>query len=446
MQPPPPLPPAEYAARRSGLLERLSPGSVAVLGGARQVLRNGDAHYRFRQNSDFWYLTGFPEPEALLVLRPGADDGIESALFCRGRDAHSELWDGARAGPERAAELYGLDAAYDVSQIDDLLTGWLDGADTLYSPSHRDPVLRRLIARTVGRVREQGGQRPKRRADILPLIHGARLCKSDGEIERLRYSAQVAAAAHRRAMRSVQPGQWEYQLEAEYLHEFMRHGAREAAYCGIVAGGANACVLHYTDNDRQLRAGELVLVDAGCEYQGYASDITRTFPVDGAFTAPQRDLYQVVLAANEALIDGIHQGSTKQELEAGAVRLLTRGLVDLGLLSGDVDALIEDGAHRTYYMHGVSHWLGLDVHDAGPYTEDRGRRSRTLHPGTVFTVEPGLYIAPDSADAAEHWRGIGIRIEDDVLIRPDGAVEVLSGDVPKSVEGITELMRQANPS
>ena len=443
MQPPPPLPITEYAARRARLLEQLGPGSVAVLGGAHPVLRNGDAHHRFRQNSDFWYLTGFPEPEALLVLRPGAADGAESVLLCRGRDAHSELWDGARTGPDRAAERYGLDAARDVAQADDLLPGWLDGADTLYSSSRHDPAVRRLIARALGRLRDRGGRRPARRADVLPPVHRARLEKSAGEIEHLRYSAQVAGAAHRRAMRSVRPGMWEYQLEAEYLHEFMHGGAREAAYCSIVAGGANACVLHYTENDRQLRAGELVLVDAGCEYRGYASDITRTFPVDGSFTGPQRDLYEVVLAANETLIGDIHQGSTKQELETGAVRLLTRGLVDLGLLSGDVDALIEDGAHRPYYMHGVSHWLGLDVHDAGPYLEDRGRSSRTLRPGMAFTIEPGLYIARDNAEVAEHWRGIGIRIEDDVLIRPDGAVEVLSSDVPKSVEDITELMRQA---
>ena len=432
----------EFQRRRRELMELMEPNSIAILPAAPERTRNRDVEHPYRQDSDFWYLSGFPEPEAVMVLLPGREHG-EFVLFCRERDRAMEIWNGYRAGPEGAVANYQADDAFPINDIDDILPGLIEGRNRVYYDIGRDDDFDRQLMSWVNAIRERvrtGAQPPGEFVALSHLLHDMRLFKSKEEQAVMRRAASISAGAHVRAMQSVRPGMHEYQLEAEYLHEFMRHGARSPAYPSIVGGGANGCILHYVENSDQLKEGDLVLVDAGCELDCYASDITRTFPVSGTFSAEQRALYEVVLKAQLAAIDVTHPDHHWNYPHEEAVRVLTEGLLELGLLKGDPAELVETEAYRRFYMHRTGHWLGLDVHDVGDYRI--GGAWRQLEPGMVLTVEPGLYVAPDDDTVEARWRGIGIRIEDDVLVTADGC-EVLTHEVPKAVEDIEALMREA---
>lgn len=432
----------EFARRRRALMAEMEENSIAILPAAPERTRNRDVLHPYRQDSDFWYLSGFPEPEAVMALIPGREHG-EFVLFCRERDRAMEIWDGYRAGPEGAVEKFGADDAFPINDIDEILPGLIEGRDRVYYDMGRDPEFDRQVMSWVNSIRARvrtGAHPPGEFLALTHVLHDLRLYKSAAELKVMRRAGEIAAAAHVRAMRAVRPGMFEYQLEAEYLHEFMQHGARSPAYPSIVGGGANGCILHYIDNSEKLRDGDLVLVDAGCEYHSYASDITRTFPVNGRFSREQQALYEVVLAAQYAAIEAVRPGNHWNAFHEASVEVLTQGLADLGLLKGDVNELIETEAYRPFYMHRTGHWLGLDVHDVGDYKVDD--QWRVLEPGMVLTVEPGLYVAPDDTSVDARWRGIGIRIEDDLAVTRDGH-EVLTSDVPKEVADIHALMSKA---
>ncbi len=430
----------EFQRRRRELMAQMEPNSIAILAAAPERTRNRDVEYPYRQDSDFWYLSGFPEPEAVMVLLPGREHG-EYVLFCRERDRAREIWNGYRAGPEGAVANYDADDAFPIDDIDEILPGLLEGRTRVYYDLGHDPEFDLQLMSWVNTLREQsrnGAQPPGEFVALPHLLHDMRLFKSAAEIEVMKKAASISAAAHVRAMKTVRPGLYEYQLEAEYLHEFMRHGARSPAYPSIVGGGVNGCILHYVENSAELKDGELVLVDAACELDCYASDITRTFPVNGRFSGEQRALYELVLSSQYAAIKATHPDHHWNRPHETVVRILVEGLVDLGIMHGDVDELIETQAYQQFYMHRTGHWLGMDVHDVGDYQIDG--QWRQLEPGMTLTVEPGLYIAPDDQTVDERWRGIGIRIEDDVLVTRDGC-EVLTHEVPKDIDDIEALMR-----
>jgi Xaa-Pro aminopeptidase len=432
----------EFQRRRRELMEQMEPNSIAILAAAPERTRNRDVEHPYRQDSDFWYLSGFPEAEAVMVLLPGREHG-EYVLFCRERDRAREIWNGYRAGPEGAVADYGADDAFPINDIDDILPGLVEGRERVYYDLGRDAGFDSRLMGWVNTIRERvrtGAQPPGEFVALSHLLHDMRLFKSKAETELMRQAAQISAGAHVRAMQAVRPGMYEYQLEAEYLHEFMRHGARSPAYPSIVGGGANGCILHYIENSAPLKDGDLVLVDAGCELHNYASDITRTFPVNGKFSGEQRALYELVLASQYAAIEATHTGNHWNVPHETVVRILTEGLVDLGLLAGHVDDLIEEQSYQRFFMHRTGHWLGLDVHDVGDYRI--GGEWRQLEVGMTLTVEPGLYIAPDDDTVEDRWRGIGIRIEDDVLVTKEGC-DVLTRDVPKAIDDIEALMREA---
>ncbi len=411
-------------------------GGIAILPSAREVPRNRDVAYPFRQDSDFYYLTGFPEPEAVMVLIPEQEAFI---LFCRERDPELEIWHGRRAGVRGAKTTYGADEAYPIAQIDEILPRLLENQSRIYyTLGHRPDFDERLMGwlnQVRGKIRA-GVSAPHTFVSLDPLLHEMRLIKSAQEIKTMRRAAAISIDAHCQAMTACQPGMYEYQIEALLLHRFLHLGSRAPAYPPIVAGGRNACILHYTDNSDRLREGELLLIDAGAEYDMYASDITRTFPVSGRFTPAQRAVYDIVLAAQEAAIGQIRPGNTWNDPHMAAVEVLTEGLVSLGLLQGKLNELIEKEAYRRFYMHRTGHWLGMDVHDVGSYRQ--GDRWRTLQPGMVMTVEPGLYI-PQAPDIPRRFRHIGVRIEDDVLVTKEGC-EVLTRALPKEAEAIEALM------
>lgn len=435
------LSPADFAQRRTDLIQQMAPNSVAILSAAPERLRNSNTEYAYRQDSYFWYLTGFPEPEAVAVLVADGGRG-RFILFCRDRDKTMEIWNGVRAGQEGAKRDYGAEEAYSIQEIDERLPKLLENRGRIYANLGASAAFDQQLMGWVNQVRakvRQGINAPTAFTQLTSLLDEMRLIKSEAEIATMRESASIAAQAHVRGMQTVKPGMWEYQLEAEYLHEFMRHGARFPAYNTIVGGGSNACILHYVENNQVLQEGDLVLVDAGCEWQHYASDITRTYPVNGRFTAPQQALYEVVLAAQLAAIDAMQLGQPYYSGHEAALRVLTQGLCDLGLLSGDVNELIETHAYADFYMHGTGHWLGIDVHDVGSYRQSG--EGRALKKGMVFTVEPGLYVAADNTRVDEKWRGIGIRIEDNVVMTDNGP-EVITADVPKTVAEITALMAE----
>ena len=397
--------------------------------------------FRFRQDSDFYYLTGFPEPDAVLVLLPGRPHG-EVVIFCRERDPTMELWNGYRAGPEGVCENYGADDAFPISDLDDILPGLIEGRERVYYAMGRNADFDRRVMQWVNVIRSKvraGAHPPGEFLDLDHLLHELRLFKSAAELRIMREAGKISAHAHNRALTFCQPGQYEYQLEAEILHEFARNGARDPAYGSIVGGGANGCILHYRENAAVLRNGDLVLIDAGCELEHYAADITRTFPVNGKFSKEQQALYEVTLAAQLAAIDIIKPGCHWNEPHEVTVRVITQGLADLGLLDGELNELIETEAYKSFYMHRAGHWLGMDVHDVGDYKV--GGAWRELEPGMVMTVEPGIYVSPHNAKVARKWRGIGIRIEDDVVVAKKGN-EVLTGEVPKTVQDIEKLMRE----
>lgn len=427
----------EYRARRQALMAQLPTDGAVLLPGAGLVTRSRDSDYPFRQNSDLHYLTGFAEPDALLLLLPGRSEG-ESVLFCQDRDPSLEAWNGIRLGAEGAVREHGLDQAFENAERDERLEALLDGRISLYlmlgdteSMALADEIRERLA----GRVR-RGACPPQRYVDLAPLLHEMRLIKSEAELALMRHAAGISARAHRRAMLAARPGLAEYHLQAELEHEFRWHGGSGPAYASIVGGGANACVLHYIENDAPLRDGELVLIDAGAEFDLYAGDITRTFPVGGRFSEAQRELYELVLAAQERAVAAVRPGATLVEIHDGVVRDLTAGLIRLGLLQGEVEARIEDESYKRFYLHSTSHWLGLDVHDVGSYR--LAGKPRPLEAGMVLTVEPGLYVPADE-DIPLAYRGIGIRIEDDVAVTAEGH-EVLTADVPKRVAEIEALM------
>ena len=439
------LPQTEFAARRRRLMAQLTAGSVAIVPGARMQSRNRDVEYPFRQDSDFYYLTGFDEPDAVLVLLPGRSEG-EVMLFCQGRDPEMEIWNGYRLGPEGAREHYGADEAYANSAMDEQMPALLDGRQRIYHAIGVDEAFDGQVRQWLNALRarsRQGAVAPVELVMLDPLLHEMRLFKSEAEIELMREAGRISAQAHVRAMQACRPGLFEYQLEAEISHHFAMHGCHLPAYSSIVGGGANGCILHYTENRDRLKAGDLVLIDAGCELEYYAGDITRTFPVDGHFTVEQRQLYELVLRAQLACIDQVRPGVLWNEVHELSVQLLTAGLLELGLLEGDPQQLIEEGAYREFYMHRLGHWLGMDVHDVGDYRLEG--QWRALQPGMVMTVEPGLYVSPHNERVDARWRGIGIRIEDDVLVTETGS-EVLSAAAPKSVADIEQLMAEARQS
>ena len=428
----------EFPRRRKRLMDMMGDDSVTILPTSPQRTRSRDTLYHFRPDNDFYYLTGFPEPEAVAVLVPDRPHG-EFVLFCRERDPKLETWDGLRAGLEGACELYGADDAFPIEDLDDILPGLLEDRERVYYTMGNEQSFDQRVIGWVNQVRKRvrsGVNAPDEFISLHHILHEMRLYKSRQEIKSMRKAARIAAAAHMRAMRACKPGMMEYQIEAEFLHEFMQSGARNPAYTSIVGGGANGCILHYIDNDAELKDGELLLIDAGAEYDYYASDITRTFPVNGEFSPAQRDIYELVLAAQYAAIEQVQPGRHWNEPHEAAVQVLTHGLVDLGILKGRVKTLIKDKAYTKYYMHRTGHWLGMDVHDVGDYKIDG--EWRMLEPGMTLTIEPGLYL-PAMRGLAKKWRNIGIRIEDDVLVTKDGC-DVLSKGVPKEADDIEALM------
>ncbi|GIR69953.1 MAG: Xaa-Pro aminopeptidase [Halieaceae bacterium] len=434
---------AEFARRRKNLMGMMDKHTIAIIPGAREVTRSRDTEYPFRQNSDLFYLTGFEEPDAVLVLVPGRRQG-QVVLFCRERDPDMELWNGYRLGPEGAVAYLGVDDAFPIDDLDEILPGLIEGTQRIYYSMGHDDVFDQRVMGWVNQIRKlvrTGAAPPADFTDLAFLLHEQRLIKSAAEVRVMRKAGEISAAAHVRAMQECQPGRYEYHLEAAIQHTFAEHGARFPAYNSIVGSGANACVLHYTENASKMRAGDLVLIDAGCEYQGYAADITRTFPVSGQFSTEQRAIYDVVLEAQRAAIAKVRPGNTWNQPHDATVRVITRGLIKLGLLRGKERELIKAEAYRDFYMHRAGHWLGLDVHDVGEYRVDG--RWRQLEPGMVLTIEPGIYIAADNTKVPKRWRGIGVRIEDDVVVTEQGC-DVLTGDVPKRADEIEALMLQAS--
>jgi Xaa-Pro aminopeptidase len=432
------LNPTVHAQRRARLLEKMQHG-LAIIPTAPEILRNGDTHYGYRHDSSFYYLSGFSEPEAVLVLVAG--EVPQTILFCRDKDTEREIWDGRRYGPAAARERFGFDAAYSITQLNEKLTELLGNQPALFYPLGHDAAWDQRILKLRGAVQanaRSGIRAPDEIRDVRTLLNEMRLFKDETELALMRRAATITTAAHRRAMQFTRPGQCEYQIEAELLHEFCRHGARHLAYPSIVASGANACVLHYVENDAQLKDGDLLLIDAGCELAGYAADITRSYPVNGRFSAAQKDVYEIVLAAQAAAIAATRPGHTWDQPHDAAVRVLAQGFIDLKLCHGSLDAVLETESYKKFYMHRTSHWLGMDVHDVGDYKT--GGNWRALQPGMVLTIEPGCYIRPADDVPLALWN-IGIRIEDDVAITEQGN-EVLTEAAPKTVADIEELMRE----
>ncbi len=433
--------PREFAKRRKQLMRIMGKGAIAILPAAPVRLRNRDVDYAYRQDSDFHYLTGFSEPESVAVLIPGRKHG-EYVLFCREKDPVRETWDGRRAGPEGVVEHFGADDGFPIGDIDDILPGMIEQCERVYYTMGVHPEFDNRLMGWLNTLRAQVGKgthTPQEFVVLDHVLHDMRLYKSRSEISAMRRSAKIAAAAHVRAMKTCRPGMKEFEVEAEFLHEFRRKGT-EPSYQPIVGGGENGCILHYTENTDRLDDGDLVLIDAGCEYDYYASDITRTFPVNGRFTPEQRAIYDVVLEAQTAAIENIQPGLHCKVAHEAAVKAVTRGLVKLGILKGKVPSLIKSEAYKRFFMHGTGHWLGLDVHDVGDYKV--GDQWRVLEPGMVLTVEPGIYIPSGSKGVAKKWWGIGVRIEDDVVVTRDGH-DVLSRDVPKDPDDIEKLMSAA---
>jgi len=434
--------PNEFKRRRRQLMRIMGKGAIAIVPAAPQCRRNNDVHYPYRPDSDFYYLTGFPEPDAVAVLIPGREQG-EYILFCREKDPKKERWDGSIAGQEGAVEQYGADDSFPIDDLDDILPRMLEQCHKVFyamgSNAELDQRMSSWIARIRGRARS-GVQPPQEFIALDHHLHDLRLYKSRSEIAVMRRAARISAAAHRELMQRCRPGMKEYELEGCFIDACYRRGARHQAYSPIVGGGNNATVLHYIQNDQPLADGDLVLVDAGCELDWYASDITRTFPVNGRFSAPQRQLYQLVLDAQLAAIDQVKPGNAYDAPHKAAVRTLTRGLVKLGLLEGQPAKLIKEEKYKAFFMHNTGHWLGLDVHDVGDYKIDG--HWRELEPGMVLTIEPGLYIPKGTRGVPRKWQGIGIRIEDDVLVTKTGH-DVLSKDAPKTIDEIETLMSGA---
>lgn len=431
----------EYAKRRKELMRSIGPNAIAILPANHEILRNGDAHYSFRQNSDFYYLTGFEEPEAYLVLAPKRKDG-EYILFNRVRDKDKEIWDGPRAGQQGAVKEFLADESFPVAEFEAMLPDLLEGREALYYPVGFNRAFDQTLLDGVNEIRAKvrtGKQSPVEFIDVSALLHEMRLIKSPAEAAVMRKAAEISADAHVRAIKACKPGMFEYELEAEIMHEFQRNGARNAAYNSIVGAGRNSCILHYIANNNKINAGDLVLIDAGCEYQNYAADITRTFPANGKFSAEQKAIYELVLESQLAAIKAVKPGAAWTLPQDVIVKILTQGLIDLGILKGKLDTLIEKQAYFPFYMHRSGHYLGLDVHDAGRYRVNN--KWRTMQEGMVLTIEPGIYISADIPGVHKRWHNIGVRIEDDVLVTKSGR-DILSAGVPKTVAEIEALMAE----
>ena len=425
-----------YAGRRAAMLAQMQQG-IAIVPTAPERVRNRDSEYLYRFDSYFYYLCGFAEPEAVLVLIAGPQP--QSLLFCREKNPERETWDGFRYGPDAAREAFGVDAAYPIGQLDEKLPALMANQPALHYAAGMDPQWDARILGWLNQVRAQGRtgvSAPQRIHDVRVALDEMRLLKDEREAALMRSAAGISAKAHQRAMRATRPGRMEYEIEAELLYEFRRHGAQYPAYWPIVAGGANACVLHYSDNKARLEDGALLLIDAGCELDGYASDITRSFPVNGKFSGPQKDVYELVLAAQAAAIAAIRPGAAWDAPHEAAVGVLAQGMIDFGLCRGSLDKVIEAGDYKRFYMHRTGHWLGLDVHDAGEYKIDG--KWRPLVAGMMLTVEPGCYIRR-AEDVPEAYWDIGVRIEDDVLVTGEGC-EVITAETPKSVAAIEALV------
>ena len=425
----------EYQKRRRLLTKMLPAGSVAIIGAASEVLRNGDAHYRFRQDSNFYYLTGFSEPDSLLVLMANG----ESYLFSLPKDPAKELWTGARLGQDAAKQKFNLSEAFPLDMLNTILPSLLIDKSAIYyvfSNQNTQSIIQMAVTNLKSQAR-RGQNFISGYFDLEPIIGELRLFKSEAEIGLIQQAVNITVLAHKRAMQVARRKTFEYELEAELIYEFYRHGARYTAYDSIVAAGSSACTLHYTDNNQALNKGDLVLIDAGAEYENYAADITRTFPVTGHFSDEQRKLYQLVLDSQQAAIACIKPGIAFGEIQATIVKYLTEGLWELGILKGNLEDLIQNKAYIPFYMHNSGHWLGLDVHDSGKYTENS--KSRLLEENMVLTVEPGLYISESISKIDKRWLGIGIRIEDDIVVTKDGC-RVLSEALPSKLDEIEALM------
>ncbi len=425
------------AQRRERLVSLIKQG-VAVVRTAPERARNRDSTYPYRFDSYFYYLSGFPEPEAVLVLIAGAKP--KSILFCREKNPEREIWDGFRYGPDQAREIFAFDEAHPISDLDELMPQLLADQPSVFCDVGSDGDWDSRVIGWINKVRAQvrsGVTAPAEICDIRLFVDDMRLIKDPHELGTMRRAAAISTEAHRRAMRATRPGLREYEVEAEIVHEFRRRGAQAPAYTPIVAGGANSCVLHYVQNDAILKDGDLLLIDAGCELDGYASDITRTFPVGGKFAGPQRDIYEMVLAAQAAAIAEVKPGAEWENPHNAAVKVLAQGMVDLGLCKGTVNSAIESGDYRRFFMHRTGHWLGLDVHDAGDYK--RNGKWVELNPGMVLTVEPGCYVRPGEGVPEKFWN-IGVRIEDDALVTGNGC-EIITAAAPKKIEDIESLMR-----
>ena len=429
----------EYSARRKELMSLMHSNSIAIISASPEKVRSRDTHYPYKQNVNLSYLCGFPESESVLVLIPGRAQG-EMVLFCRDKDPLRETWDGYREGPEGAVSNFGADDAFPIADIDDILPNLIEGKDRLYYAIGKDPEFDRHLMDWVNHVRNQRGNGalpPGEFVDLDHFINEMRLFKTAGELKIMRKAAEISVSAHSRAMKASKPGLFEYQLQAEIEHEFAVQGSAGAAYTSIVGGGKNGCILHYIENRDALKDGDLVLIDAGCEYQNYAADITRTFPVNGKFSDEQAAIYDIVLQAQTDAIAVIGPGIEYNKTNEATVLAITQGLVDLGILHGDVDELIASEAHREFYMHGAGHWLGMDVHDVGDYKIDG--QWRVYEPGMVVTIEPGIYIAPGNPNVDKKWHGIAVRIEDDIVVTKDGNENITAG-VPKKRDEIEALM------
>jgi Xaa-Pro aminopeptidase len=428
-------------------MRRMDKNSVAIIPAAREAVRSHDTHYRYRQNSDFFYLTGFEEPEAIAVIAPGRDKKF--TMFVRPRDLYAEIWNGYRSGVEGAVKDYSADESFPISEFDEKLQEIMDGPDVLYYAfGHTSPEMDQKIIRQITSMRETNRkplEPPRTIVDPSTILHEMRVIKSEAEIEVMQTAADIAADAHVEAMKSVRPGMKEYEVEAMLEAYFRKHGASGSSYTSIIGSGGNATVLHYISNQDELKDGDLLLVDAGAEYKGYASDITRTFPINGKFTQAQRDIYDLVLKTQKSCVDMVRPGVRLEDLKTHSIELLTEGMVELGLLKGDPKKLIEEKKYMQFYMHNLGHYLGIDVHDAGRYYFNG--ESRPAEVGMVMTIEPGLYISPDTSripddfnkDIPQKYLGIGVRIEDDVLVTENGA-RVLTHRVPKDAEEIEALM------
>jgi Xaa-Pro aminopeptidase len=429
-------------ARLEEFIRRIGNDSVAIIPSAREATRSNDTHYRYRQDSDFFYLTGFDEPEAIAVISPSNKEH-RYILFVRPRDPEKEIWDGFRAGVDGAVKTYGADAAFPIEEFATKISDLINNVQTLYYRiGNGNPDIDNLLIKNISRLRAMGRKgmsAPKSIVDTGTVLHEMRLIKTDEEIALMQHAADIAADAHIEAMKLARPGMKEFEIEALIEYIFRKNGANAPSYNSIVASGANATILHYINNNAELKDGDLMLIDAGAEYRGYASDITRCFPINGRFTEPQRDIYNLVLKTQKACIDMARPGLTIDDLHNRSVEILTEGMLELGLLEGDPKKIIEEGTYKRFYMHRLGHYLGMDVHDVGLYYING--ESRKLEAGMVITIEPGLYVAQNAENVPDKYRGIGVRIEDDLLVTKEGN-RVLTSKAPKEIEEIESLMAQ----